>query len=81
MTPVAGPIEFSGPELALILLAAAAIFLGPPIAGVFVGRWLYKRRTPPEQRTSSGATRAAIVGGIAGFVLISLIGLIEDLLA
>ena len=81
MNPLAGPIEISGPEIALIMLAAAVIFLGPPIAGAFIGRWLYRRRTPAEQQTPRGSVKWAVIGTLIAIALMTFVGFLEDLFA
>lgn len=80
MNPFAGPVEISGFDIAVILLAAAVMFLGPPIAGAFIGRWVYRRQTLPQDRTSHGLTRSAVIGAVVGVALIAIVGFLEDLL-
>ena len=81
---LAGPIEFSTGEIIAILLVMAAMALAFPVLGGALAVFLYRRNTPPEQRTQRQATilffrtfAIVLVGQIAlGLV----IGLIQELI-
>ena len=80
----AGPIEFSTGEIIAILLVMVAMALAIPAGAGVVAVVLYRRRTPPEERTRREATliffrtlALALVAQVAiGFV----IGLVSDLI-
>ena len=76
-------IELTGLEIAFFVVAAAAMFLTPPIVGALIGRSLYRKRTPPAQRTRSGAVRSAIVGAVltsVGLLIYALLGALGRML-
>ena len=74
----AGPIEFSAWDIAIILIAAAVGILIVPgiVGGVFYG--LYRRRTPPEERTRSAGVRAFLLPFLATLLVLYLLMQVPD---
>ena len=80
----AGPIEFSTGEIVVILLSLVAMALALPALGGVVAVVLYRRRTPPEERSRREGFviffRALALVLLAQVGVAFVIGLVSDLI-
>ena len=64
----AGPIEFSGPQVALILLLAFALVMIIPLTAGTIASVVYRRKTPEAERENYGTLKVFILWTALGFL-------------